>query len=132
MGQDIWPVEIASPVSVIRERVSAGLEYARRRGTRSGRPIGRPKAVFRRDLIRDLVAKGLSGRQIARQLGVGEGTVRRAMRELTGTAGSNAVICCGSAVVGDDRPDWNVYSQLGHRFPACARRPDLTVVAAKQ
>jgi hypothetical protein len=47
-------------------------------------------------------------------------------RELTGTAGSYAVICCGSAVVGDDRPDWNVYSQLGHRFPACARRPDLT------
>jgi DNA invertase Pin-like site-specific DNA recombinase len=74
--------------SVIRERVSAGLEYARRRGTRSGRPIGRPKAVFRRDLIRDLVEKGLSGRQIACQLGVGEGTVRRAMREPTYIAGT--------------------------------------------
>ena len=54
------------------------------------------------------------------------GLREKTARELTGTAGSNAVICCGSAVVGDDRLDWNVYSQLGHRFPACARRPDLT------
>jgi len=34
---------------VIRERVLAGLEYARQRGIRSGRPVGRPPAVFRRD-----------------------------------------------------------------------------------
>jgi DNA invertase Pin-like site-specific DNA recombinase len=71
--------------SVIRERVAAGLEHARRCGTRSGRPIGRPKAVFRRDQILELMKRGLSGRQIARQLGVGEGTVRRAMREVTNT-----------------------------------------------
>src|SRR5262245_48497266 len=35
--------------SVIRERVRAGLEHARQCGTRSGRPVGRPAAVFRRD-----------------------------------------------------------------------------------
>lgn len=29
--------------SVIRERVMAGLEYARAHGTKSGRPVGRPK-----------------------------------------------------------------------------------------
>jgi DNA invertase Pin-like site-specific DNA recombinase len=68
--------------SVIRERVVAGLDYARRCGTRSGLAIGRPKAVFRRDEIPRLIAQGLSGRDIARRLGVGEGTVRRAIREL--------------------------------------------------
>src|SRR6266849_4828282 len=46
--------------SIIRERVSAGVEYARRNGTRSGRPIGRPRAVFRADLIPALLQSGLS------------------------------------------------------------------------
>ncbi len=64
--------------SVIRERVVAGLEYARERGTRSGKPIGRPRAVFRRDRVRELRAEGLSWGQIARRLNVGTGTVRRA------------------------------------------------------
>jgi DNA invertase Pin-like site-specific DNA recombinase len=35
--------------NIIRERVAAGVEYARRNGTRSGKPIGRPKVVFRAD-----------------------------------------------------------------------------------
>jgi DNA invertase Pin-like site-specific DNA recombinase len=74
--------------SVIRERVTAGLEYARRCGTRSGRAIGRPKAVFRRDQIPELMAQGLSPRRIARQLGIGEGTVRRAMREAANAPGA--------------------------------------------
>lgn len=65
--------------SVIRERVVAGLEYARQHGTRSGRAIGRPRRVFLRDRIPELLAEGLSPRQIARRLDVGEGTVRRAM-----------------------------------------------------
>ena len=65
--------------SVIRERVVAGLEYANTHGTRSGRPIGRPKKVFPRHRIPELVAEGLSARQIATRLNVGEGTVRRAM-----------------------------------------------------
>ena len=36
--------------SVIRERVAAGLEYARHHGTRSGKAVGRPR-VFRRDEV---------------------------------------------------------------------------------
>jgi DNA invertase Pin-like site-specific DNA recombinase len=55
--------------SVIRERVIAGLEHARQRGTRSGRPVGRPTAVFRRDQAPCLRAKGYSWREIARRLG---------------------------------------------------------------
>src|ERR1700732_2471689 len=49
--------------STIRERVSAGVEYARRNGTRSGRPIGRPRAVFRADLVHQLRESGLSWRE---------------------------------------------------------------------
>ena len=61
---------------IIGERTAAGLEYARQHGTKSGKPIGRPKVVFRRDQVLQLRAEGLSGREIARRLGVAEGTVR--------------------------------------------------------
>lgn len=66
---------------VIRERTAAGLEYARQHGTRSGKPIGRPRAVFRHDQVLQLHGEGLSGREIARKLGVGEGTVRRVLND---------------------------------------------------
>ena len=33
--------------SIIRERVMARLDHARRNGTKSGKPIGRPRVVFR-------------------------------------------------------------------------------------
>ncbi len=46
--------------SVIRERVVAGLEYARQHGTRSGRPIGRPRAVFDRSAAVQLRTEGKS------------------------------------------------------------------------
>jgi DNA invertase Pin-like site-specific DNA recombinase len=67
--------------SVIRERIMAGTEYARLRGTKSGRPIGRPRAIFRRDQAGQLRDQGLSWRQIARQLGVSPTTVRRVCTE---------------------------------------------------
>jgi hypothetical protein len=66
--------------SIIRERVVAGLEYARQHGTKSGKAVGRPKAVFRRDEVAALKQQGLSLRQIARKLGVGLGTVRRVLQ----------------------------------------------------
>ena len=59
-------------------RVIAGLARARAHGTKSGKPIGRPKAVFPQDQVRQLRAEGLSWRKIARKLRVGVGTVRRA------------------------------------------------------
>jgi DNA invertase Pin-like site-specific DNA recombinase len=63
--------------NVIRERVLSGLEYARTHGTKSGLPIGRPKAVFKRALVTELRAAGRSWRQIAAELGATVRTVRR-------------------------------------------------------
>ena len=65
--------------SVIRERVIAGLDHARRNGTKSGKSIGRPFKIFRRDQAVELRTKGLSFRQIGRHLGVPESTVRRTL-----------------------------------------------------
>jgi DNA invertase Pin-like site-specific DNA recombinase len=65
--------------SIIRERVKAGLDHAQLCGTKSGKPVGRPRAIFDRDEVAALRRQGGSLRSIARRLGVGEGTVRRAM-----------------------------------------------------
>ena len=64
--------------SVIRERVKAGVDYARRYGTKSGRPIGRPRAVFDRQMAMQLRTRGLSWGQIARMLHSSVASVRRA------------------------------------------------------
>jgi DNA invertase Pin-like site-specific DNA recombinase len=67
--------------SIIRERVAAGMDHARRNGTRSGKAIGRPKVIFRADLVPELHQSGLSWRLIAKQLGVSTTTVRRAYKK---------------------------------------------------
>jgi DNA invertase Pin-like site-specific DNA recombinase len=67
--------------NIIRERVLAGMEHARRNGTKSGKSVGRPKAVFDRDEVVKLRHEGLSWRQIASKLRVGGATVRRAHKE---------------------------------------------------
>lgn len=64
--------------NVIRERVVAGLDHARARGTKSGKPIGRPLAIFNRTEIAKLRASGLSWRAVADELGIGVATARRA------------------------------------------------------
>jgi len=65
--------------SVIRERVIAGLEHAKQKGTKSGRAIGRPFKIFDRNQVVELRRAGLSLRQIAKELAIGEGTVRRTL-----------------------------------------------------
>ena len=65
----------------ISERVRAGLDRAKQHGTRSGNPIGRPRVIFRRDEALDLRVQGWSWSKIARRLGVGITTVRRACEE---------------------------------------------------
>ena len=67
----------------ISERVRAGLSRVRAEGTRSGRPIGRPRAVFRRDEAIELRRNGLSWRQVASKLRVGMTTVRRACQSVS-------------------------------------------------
>ena len=66
---------------VIRERVQAGLDYARAHGTKSGKPIGRPPAVFRRDQARELRKAGDSWRTVAKKLGTSIASVGRACQD---------------------------------------------------
>ena len=65
---------------LIRERVSAGMRNAKSNGTRSGKPIGRPRRVFDRDEVRQLRQKGLAIDAIARQMKLGVGTVLRVLQ----------------------------------------------------
>src|ERR1051325_4626189 len=68
--------------SVIRERVTAGLNYVQTHGTKSGRPIGRPRIIFRRDeVVRLRQDEGCSWSRIARQIGISVGSARRAYHE---------------------------------------------------
>jgi DNA invertase Pin-like site-specific DNA recombinase len=62
---------------VIQERVIAGIEHAKRHGTKSGSPSGRPRAVFDRARVVELRAAGHSWRQISTALGVSARTVVR-------------------------------------------------------
>ena len=64
--------------SIIRERVQAGIAHARIRGTKSGRPIGRPRVVFDRAQDVELRAAGMSWGKIAKKLGTTVTSVRRA------------------------------------------------------
>jgi DNA invertase Pin-like site-specific DNA recombinase len=66
---------------LIAERVRAGLRRARAQGTRSGKPIGRPRRVFHRERVATLRAEGQSLRSIARSLQVSARTVSRILQE---------------------------------------------------
>jgi DNA invertase Pin-like site-specific DNA recombinase len=61
----------------LRERVLAGLDRAREKGTRSGKPVGRPRVILRRDLVVELRGVGMPWREIAQRTGTSVGTVRR-------------------------------------------------------
>ncbi len=66
--------------NVIRERVVAGIEYARQHGTKSGNAIGRPKRIFDRAEVARLRESGLSIEKIALQMRIGVGTVARVIQ----------------------------------------------------
>ena len=61
----------------ISDRVRAGLARAREHGTKSGRPFGRPRVVFRRDEAMELRSQGRSWSQIAQKLHTSVSSVRR-------------------------------------------------------
>ena len=63
---------------LIRERVSAGMQAAKRRGRR----IGRPKAVVSRTKLHALRESGATISAMARELGVSRPTVRNELRLL--------------------------------------------------
>ncbi|MFA5261458.1 MAG: recombinase family protein, partial [Candidatus Omnitrophota bacterium] len=62
---------------IIKERVRAGLANARRNGKKLGRPSILAKVSPKIYILKE---KGLSNRMIANRLGVGEATVRRALK----------------------------------------------------
>jgi DNA invertase Pin-like site-specific DNA recombinase len=67
--------------SIIQERVKAGMARAKRRGTKSGRPIGRPEtANSKLAAIKRELAKGTGILKVARTLGVGTSVVQRVKR----------------------------------------------------
>ena len=67
--------------SIIVERVRAGMARAKRRGTKSGRPIGRPEtANSKLREIKEELAKGTGVLKVARTLGVGTSVVQRVKR----------------------------------------------------
>ena len=79
--------------ALIQERVKAGLRNARAKGKR----LGRPRIFVSEASIEALRASGASWRAVARELGVGEGTVRRACAKNPCFAGFASA--CGSVSV---------------------------------
>ena len=61
------------PLETKRERVKAAMRIATRRGD----DVGRPRLVFDHELVDKLRQEGKSIREIAKELGVGVGTVHR-------------------------------------------------------
>jgi DNA invertase Pin-like site-specific DNA recombinase len=61
---------------LIRERVSAGIAAAKKRGVK----LGRPKTYVSPDKIREMRDAGTSWRTIARRLHIGTGTACRALQ----------------------------------------------------
>lgn len=66
---------------LIHERVLAGIARAKKVGTKTGKPIGRPRRVFRRDQAEAMRSSGKSWAQIGIVLGVPAGTVREGLRK---------------------------------------------------
>jgi putative DNA-invertase from lambdoid prophage Rac len=65
---------------LIRERVSAGMKAARKHGTKTGNPIGRPRRIFNREEVVRLRETGLSVEKIAHEMSIGVGTVVRVLQ----------------------------------------------------
>ena len=72
---DLFPTQ--KNLWALEGRVTAGLDKARAKGKRLGRPPVR-RVVER--TVRAAFAKGMSKRAIARDLGISDGTVRRVLR----------------------------------------------------
>jgi DNA invertase Pin-like site-specific DNA recombinase len=68
--------------SIIQERVRAGMQRAKDKGTKSGKPIGRPAIDSKtRTAIAQAYKKEKSLRVVAKQFGVGVETVRRCLSD---------------------------------------------------
>ncbi len=66
--------------AIVSERTKAGIRAAKARGSR----VGNRKRAFDEDRARELLAKGWGQIRIARDMGVGVGTVNRWVNEIVG------------------------------------------------
>ena len=66
---------------MIRERLELGKAYAQEHGTKSGKPMHRPKKEIDLPKIRKLRGMGASQKFIAETMGVSRGTIRQRMEE---------------------------------------------------
>jgi len=84
---------------IIRERVKAGVDRARRQGKRLGRP---PKVFVSMEKIQPLLARGLSVRAIARELEAPEATVRGVIKRCAES--SRPAVSSNPLAAGSERP----------------------------
>jgi DNA invertase Pin-like site-specific DNA recombinase len=90
--------------AIIRERIFSGLRRARSQGTRSGKPIGRPRVKLDVEKkIKDKLSRDQGITSIARELGVGIGTIMRVKRQEQGKEGSSGKTNEGSAAGSERR-----------------------------
>jgi DNA invertase Pin-like site-specific DNA recombinase len=69
--------------AMIRERVRTGITRAKRHGTKSGRPIGRPRLGREKEIAaQKLLRDGMGILKVARTLRIGTGTVSRISAQL--------------------------------------------------
>ena len=66
---------------MIRERLELGKAYAKEHGTKSGKPMHRPRKEIDIDKIRKMRDMGASQKFIASTLGISRGTVKQRMEE---------------------------------------------------
>jgi DNA invertase Pin-like site-specific DNA recombinase len=64
----------------IRSRVKAGIDNAKKNGTKTGNRIGRPRAIFDRKLAEEMKRSGVSMRGIADSLKVSQSIVWRELK----------------------------------------------------
>jgi len=67
--------------STIRSRVKAGIDNAKKNGTKTGNRIGRPRCVFDRKLAEEMQRNGVSIRAIAENLKVSQTIVWRELKK---------------------------------------------------
>jgi DNA invertase Pin-like site-specific DNA recombinase len=69
--------------SLIQDRIRAGIGRARKRGTKSGKPFGRPALDRDREArVRQLLSQGVGINKTARLVGTGNATVARIKAEM--------------------------------------------------
>ena len=86
MGKLLWMIQ-SWYAEIENDERSDAIKAGQARALASGKKIGRPQAIFdREEVVRLRDKEGMSWSQIAKELGIGTGTVRRAYHALNGSS----------------------------------------------